>query len=348
MTTLLMAAILALSPAERDSLLERTPGKEAFWEEMLELEDEEIAHAAGLLFAEIPRLDRLEMTEEVLMDHILGARHSRDVFYAELPDSIYERYLLHYRLDEEPVSPYRTFLSSFWRRRLPSQIGLDQTCDWISSWMSDNLDLTDASYFGGIASPEDVIRAGGGTVRELRVLLGASLKSLGIAARPVHGWFRGPQGGHYRWLELWDGRTWVPFTTAMDSLPDGFDGLAMAICFSDQSYLTDSYAPTGLLSIDPLPDSTQGEWTLGICVPRQGALEPLDWAVSDPLRQDSVRLGEGSYYVNLCLRRPEGAVVMWTGIVEISAGETTIVDLDDARGVIMSSPYAPSEGMATE
>ncbi|MBN1435175.1 transglutaminase domain-containing protein [Candidatus Fermentibacterales bacterium] len=341
MNPLLLALTLAITPAERDSLLEKTPGNEAFWAEVLELEDPYLLEAVETLFTQIARLDRLEMTEEVLMDHVLGAQHSRGLFYTDLPDSIFLPYLLHYRLDEEPVSAYRTRLSVFWQSRLPAGATLEETCRAVWAWMRENLELYEPEFMGGVAAPGDVIGAGGGTEREWRVLLGASLKALGIAARPVQGCFGGPDGGLYRWLEVWDGGSWEPFVTELDSLPGAFEGLAMAICFTDEVDLTGEYVPTGTLVIEGLPDTLPGDWSLGIAVPRSGALEPLDWSLSDPLATDSAELGVGEYLVQLGLRKQSGAVLLWVGRVELSAGRTTRLCLSWALEEMLGSPMAP-------
>jgi hypothetical protein len=92
----------------------------------------------------------------------------------------------------------------------------------------------------------------------------------------------------------------------------------------------------------PLSDSIPGDWKLGIQIAVDGHLEPMDWALSEPMQADSVELGEGIYFVNLCLRRPDGAVLLQTETAEVVAGQCTAVDLHCAMESILASPHAPA------
>ena len=55
----------------------------------------------------MPHLDRLEMTQTCLLEHIEYAYKVKKA----LQDTLFREYILAYRIDEEPVKPWRKYLS---------------------------------------------------------------------------------------------------------------------------------------------------------------------------------------------------------------------------------------------
>jgi hypothetical protein len=339
MHALIYCAVLSLTPTERDSILAETQGNEQFWLEILGSTDGEILKEIEYLLETIPRLDRLEMTEAALMDHVLGAIDSRDIFYENLSDSLFRQCLVQYRIDEEPVTPYRSSLCSFWATRLaPEGAAVYATAEEITSWIDSNMEVHDYDYLGGIGDPVSVLHAGGGTLRELRILLCASLKSLGIASRPVQGWFSGREGGSRRWIEIWDGSEWIPLASASDSIPEDWEGLALALVPTDEIFVTASYVPTVLLTTQPIPDAQGEEWTATLSIPIEGMLMPLDWIWFDTTEPDTIRVGPGPYILMVSFRRPSGAVDLWLDEFTVLPGDTLLLELSRALYSIVPLP----------
>lgn len=322
----LLSILALLTPEERDSLLADTPGNDVFWSEVIAESRGEMLECVDVLFGTIPRLDRLEMTSEALMDHVIGALDSRDAWYEALPDSIFQDFLLQYRFDEEPVSPYRTPLMTHWTARMADS---DTTLAAVAgriAWSIGMLRVRPQDFMGGVAAPRDVLASGGGTAVELRVLLGSSLRSLGIPVRPVQGWFQGPEGRESGWLEYWDGTGWITVPLPSDSLPDGFEGLSLAV--ADGEYITGEIVASGVISFQPVT-GTSDSLLLAISIPCPGRYVALDWLELDPALPCTAELGAGMYMVHLSRRIASGGVLFASMPVEVVAGTTVPVSLQE-------------------
>lgn len=327
--TIMLALLAALTPEARDSLLADTPGNSAFWSEVLSSSRGGVLECVEHLFSTVPRLDRLEMTSEVLMDHVIGAIDSRDDWYDSIPDDVFLSSLLEYRMDEEPVSAYRTPLMIHWTARLADADTTVVLAAERLAWAVSSMRVRGADFMGGVPAPRDILASGGGTPVELRVLLGCSLRALGIPVRPARGWFGGGQGRETGWTEYWDGGGWVPLPLPSDSIPQDWAGAALVMAGGED--VTSSYARTGTVLFLPLADSLSSA-LVAVSVPARGRLIPLDWLELDPYSESEAELGEGDYFVHLSSRRPSGAVDFRTQQIIVSAGEVSVADLESLAG----------------
>jgi hypothetical protein len=328
-TAILVAASMfaLLEPSEIDSLLADTQGNEAFWRDYLTAVDGRALEAAHYLLSEIPRLDRLEMTESILSDHIFGAIESQEIYYDSLPDSIFFQGLVEYRVSEEPVTAFRAPLMALWQD-LAS--GPDTTAESVAERLAERigeLEVRKPSFLGGISSPLDALSSNGGTPGELRVLFGASLRSLGIASRSAHGYFSGL--GETGWMEIWNGNVWVPIPLPSDSIPAAWAGLGFAFAGAEER--TEDLVPSGMLILEPaamIPESTGG----AISIQARGMWVPIDYLEFYPTDPCTLTLGEGQYLLQLARRLPSGAVDLWTDLVDIRPGLPAVVSLAALSG----------------
>ncbi len=324
--TLLLVALTLLTPAERDSLLADTPGNSDFWGETMSSYRGEVLEAVEYLFGSIPRLDRLEMNSEALMDHVIGALESRADWYDSIPTDVFLPALVQYRIDEEPVTAYRTPLQTHWLQRLGEA---DTTCATVASriaWAVSSMRCRPYDILGGVSSPRDVLSSGGGTPVELRVLLGSSLRSMGIPVRSVMGWFQGEAGREGGWLEYWDGAGWTPVMLPSDSIPEGFAGLSLAV--AGDEYITAQRTATGSIALEPV-SAASDSILVAISIPCPGRYMALDWVELDPAAPCSLEVGQGSYCVHLSRRLPSGGVRFVTSTIDVGPGETVSVRLSD-------------------
>jgi len=316
-------ALTLLEPSVVDSLLGDTQGNEAFWREYLASVDGLALESADYLLSEMPRLDRLEMTEAILSDHIFGAIETRSVYYDTLPDSVFFPGLVEYRVSEEPVTAFRAPLYAHWHAVLCNP---DSTAAEVAREIAGSIGrfrVRRPTFLGGVAGPLDVLAAGSGTTDELRVLFGASLRSMGIAARSVTGYFA--HVGQSGWMEIWDGSRWLPMPLASDSIPDDWEGLAFAVAGNEER--TAALAPVGTLILEParmVPESAGA----AISVAARGMWVPIDYLEFSPTEDCTLTLGEGEYLLQLTRRRPSGAVDLWTDLVDILRGASVTVSLD--------------------
>ena len=283
-----------------DSLLAETQGNQIVWRHyMSSLQGEEL-QCCMFLLENIPRLDRLEMTAEMLDDHIL---HSL-AFRAGLPDSVFFSGLLWYRSSVEPVSSFRGVLWEFW-----AESGIDDPQGMIS-WTEDSITVLPRRYLGGMNSPLQVLDSRSGTGEEIRVLQAASLRSLGYPVRTVFGWFRGLEGGEDSWLEVWEDGSWKP-------LRGDFGDLVLAVEKTGGEFLTENYTETFTLITAP-PDTSEGEFMVSLNAPVAGRFLPLDWA----LNADTIHPGTGELLVMATRRLPSGAVEVWNTFLVGDPGDT--------------------------
>ena len=322
MIALLIAGLLA--PATRDSLLAETHGNREVWEDaFLYLSGEEL-RCAEYLFMSIPRLDRLEMTREALLDQIRGALSTRNSYYPEgtLPDSLFLSCILFFRVDQEPVTGYRDALGRYWDRELTSGTSdVLMTASRVAETVHAMLEPAEQGYLGGIEPPLVVLSAAGATPAESTVLFCASLKSLGIAARQITGWFHGEDGGRRRWVEVWlpEGR-WEPLALRWEPVPEGFSGLALAVSETSGEAVTRHYVETGLIRILPGDEPPEEEWMGTVSIPVRSGYIPLDWVWFAPGTADSLELGPGSYLICTGRRNADGSVTMLTEMVTLEPG----------------------------
>ncbi len=328
MSIIAILAALSLSPETRDSLLADTQGNEAMWDRMLECSDGVRLECIEYLFTTIPRLDRLEMTETALMDHVLGALDSRESLCPDMPDSIFKPFLLDYRMSEEPVTAYRTPLSVYWGRELPLEGGSVETAELLREAIS-SMSVRGREYLGGVSPPLDVLQARAGTPTELRVLFGSSLRALGIPVRPVLAWFQGERGREAGWLEVWSEGVWHPMPLASDSIPADYAGLSMT--WAGNGNTVEDYVPCGTLVVLP-PDTSAGDFMIWLSVEAPGRLIPLDWLEVDPATESTVELGVGRYLLQVTERLGNGTVRLWTRWLELGPGSEATVDVSEVVG----------------
>jgi len=297
-----------LTPAERDSLLEDTPGNTAVWSEAFDNLTGDGLWCADYLFGNIPRLDRLEMTAEALNDHIRGALDRRSESEAGLPDSIFLTCVLDYRVDQEPVSAYRASLREYWMTVLSAEVSdPGETARTMVSILEEGIEISKQGYLGGVEPPLVVLSTGNATPVECTVVLCASLRSMGVPARQIVGWFGGEEGGTRRWVEVYSCESgWIPLSLPWEPVPDGFEGLALAVWETTGELVTSSLTDTGRMIVVPAEEPPPGEWTGTVSAPVKGGFTPLDWAWFDPAVPDTIELGAGDYLLCVSSRTGDG------------------------------------------
>lgn len=317
--------------ASLDSLLEETQGNSLFWIETFRTLEGEELRCAEYLFRSIPRLDRLEMTEEALMDHIRGALSARDRYYPRgaLPDSLFLQCVLSYRVDQEPVTGYRSELLEYWSRfRFLSLHDAHGSAFFMAETLHSFIELMDQGYLGGIEAPLVALSSGRATPSELTVLFCSSLKSLGIASRQITGWFAGVEGGRRRWVEVWlpEG-VWEPLALPWDPVPDDFRGIALAVSETTGERVTGRYAHVGAIGYEPGDDPPGEDWMGMVTISVRSGFIPLDWLWFDPSKDTGFELGPNDYRFWFCGREEDGGVRVLTREVTLGPGEEVQIRL---------------------
>ncbi len=147
-----------------------------------------------------PHLDRLELTAEILAADITLADDAAAEYGYDRESEFFRRYVLNYRLDDEPVTDWRGELRE---RYLPGddhrrtrELTIASVVLNVTSGFTEH----DRGYYGNLADPLSVDNARAGTGRELALLTAAALRAQGFGTRFV----RENRTG-FSWVEVYTG-----------------------------------------------------------------------------------------------------------------------------------------------
>jgi len=177
------------------------------------------------LIVNASHLDRLELTAAVLLESVFQAGHSAEQFGYDTGSDFFRRYVLNYRLDDEPVTLWRERLKQrYLRVDLAAPYGRRlATVDEVVGQAADGYVIHERGYYGNLAAPLAIDSARAGTGRELALLCAAALRSQGYATR-----FVSENRSAESWVEVYDGdpavydpSAWLPvYPTAPDRSGD--------------------------------------------------------------------------------------------------------------------------------
>jgi hypothetical protein len=340
------SALLALAPdylrtSFSDALLDAGANWSELAEAVTQVKPEYRTEAIWLLL-KMPHLDRLEMTRDILLEHIEYAHKSQTAFRYAVSDTLFRDYILAYRIAEEPVTP--------WRRKLFDQFAPlardapfpKQAARSVNEWLARNLRRESKGFFGPMKSPELTLLSHQGTQEEIAVLASAILKSLGIASRRAKVPWLGEQDGDTSWVEVYSDGQWLPFYP-LDAQsfgdfhaverrhPHNLTIVVASTAFS-QALVTENYTPAGVVRVhltaagQPLEAF---EWFSFNTFSLGGwrALDELN-TVTDSQGSYRCVLGDGRYLLTGGMRDPNGNPFVVNRFIEVKAGETLALDLD--------------------
>ncbi len=144
------------------------------------------------LITSAPHLDRLELTQVILLENLRLAQQAGAQFDYQLDSDLFRRYVLNYRLDDEPVTAWRTELAARYAKQAdPSSI---------AAAVAQGFTVRERGYFGPQADPLSVDSARAGTGQELALLTAAAVRSRGYGTRFVREGLSGKS-----WVEVYSG-----------------------------------------------------------------------------------------------------------------------------------------------
>ncbi|MEZ5336642.1 MAG: hypothetical protein R3F46_00115 [bacterium] len=145
-----------------------------------------------------PHLDRLELRSEMLLsNHELALSYCGEGWGYQPGSEFFRRYILNYRIDDEPVTDWRSELNR--RYGGPDEEGSDRAFDLVAR-VAQDFRIVERGYFGNLADPVAIDNARAGTERELALLCAAVLRSQGFATRFTRENMTGTS-----WVEVYDG-----------------------------------------------------------------------------------------------------------------------------------------------
>jgi hypothetical protein len=293
------------------------------------------------MILDMPHIDRLEMTGDILLEHARLARLRRA---EDIPDSIFYPYVMVYRISYEPVEAWRSYLLDYFSSATGVAAPTQDKVEAIVSRILGDFEITSWEFFGPMKGPLATLRSRAGTERELAVLVVASLRSFSIPARiarigPVHNY---PDG--ITWIEYYSSGDWLPiFLVGRGVYDDSYlrtEGISVPAVYTtsafDRALVTDRYSPCGAIRIcvergaEPVADFE----SFSVSVLVDGELRPLDelaFGGETSTGEDgctTLEIGEGSYIVQAGDRVENGDVLVFVRSVDVRAGETVGVEFD--------------------
>ncbi|MBN1620356.1 transglutaminase domain-containing protein [candidate division WOR-3 bacterium] len=330
MTTITFFFCFALSGSILSpEILENAGKKSHLIESTVNLIEDGIKKEKALeLIAILGTIDLLEFDSALFMknlDHSLPYLTEKSI-----PDSIFLKYLLDYRILYEPPSLYKPLLKDFfWNISFESPI---MTACSLNSWSDRHIKEEPMSLLGPGRSVLRIFESREATKMEKIIFIAAALRSLGFPSRLVFL----PSGTKSfepcEWIEIFDGSSWVPFYPwAADlsgdfSLPGREHGVSIVYAFGAAGFeiLTEKYAHCGTFVINHI-HLKDGETDYSLNLFCNGSLKPLDY-FDFPGEEDEyfeASLGEGDYIFVAGCRDEEGSSSVEMFSFSVKNGEKT-------------------------
>lgn len=334
MVSIFISVILILSPAERDSLLAEMSYNAGFWREAFNQYSGDTLICYEHLFLTMPTEDREGMTATILEDHVFGAMETRDTWYEFLPDTIFLRYLLPFRIGYEPLSSYRSALGAWLGRRVQSRDTVLVMAQEIRDVINHAITLTGYSYDGSILIPTQIIPVGQASRQGRWALLGASLRTMGIPVRPVQGWFPGVDRNLYFWFDIWTGEEWFSLSDGMPPI----EYVKAAIEHPSMRNITGDYRNTGTLLTTPLAGFIEEGWIVELLIPSGDDTTVVDNVYINPFERVSTELGAGEFLLRVQFSYMGEITGTWLQNIVIYADSTTIINLTEVEYALTPLP----------
>ena len=288
----------------------------------------------------MPHLDRLEATEEILLEHLEYSYRAKEEFQYKVPEDMFREYILVYRIGDEPLTPWRKLIYE----RFVDMAGSTpaESAKNVNEWIYENVHERKRGFFGPRQAPDQVIKNGLGTKEDIATITTAALKCLGVPSRKARCKYFGDQKDGATWVEIYDGTDWIPlypddaqsfgdFNRFEKEYPNNITVVATTSAFSALQ-ITEKYTETGTLELTfirhgvPMKDFEH----FGISVYNDGGWYPLDdlgFDLEESRMSTSVDamvpvvLGDGTYLVQAGARIKDGSVYMFAKELELKAGD---------------------------
>jgi hypothetical protein len=165
--------------------------------------------AVGFLVANMPYVDLAAMTSENLTEHIRCAIEARHEFPwgEEIPDEIFDNYVLFYRNSQEPLEGWRAYFLDQLRPVVKDAKGAYDAAIAINKWCGSKVVYKPTARRD--QGPFETLRSGYGRCEEMVIFAMAAYRAVGIPYRQVWTpWWAAGDDNH-AWAEVYiDGRWW--------------------------------------------------------------------------------------------------------------------------------------------
>ena len=344
------AAVVVLAPVpEREAFAAALADAGANWTELAlaveSLRGEERDDCVWLIDG-MPHLDRIEMKADNLVEHVVYAHRARREMPYRMPDEMFRSFVLTYRVEDEPLLPWRRLLFERYAPRAADEGTATGVARRINADLAATVAKLEPDFFGPRKPPSLTLEGRSGSEADISILACAAMKAVGIPSRQVSVAALGEEPGDRNWVEVFDGERWLPlyplepdafgdFGRVEEGRPHNVTVAATRTAF-ERALATESYSATAVLDLAFVADGAPaaGFETFSVCVLNRGglaALDALEAAADDSGRFRAV-VGDGTYVVVAGTRDGAGNAVVTMEQVQASPGETVYATFDVSPG----------------
>lgn len=294
----------------------------------------------------MPHLDRLEMTSETLVEHVTYAYRTRTEMPYPVPDDMFGPYILTYRIEEEPVDPWRRELFERFAEVAVREGSVENTARALNAELANAVEERDREFFGPRQSPMFTLRSGRGTKTEISILACAAMKAVGIPSREAGVPALGSEEGAASWIEVFNGEDWLPlyplepesFADFSHTEREHWRNVTIVVTRSafERLLVTEDYTETGEIRLSFVGEGepASGFEHFAISVLNNGELKPLDAleAVADEEGLFTATVGNGTYVVQAGIRDEKGNPFVMMKTVTITPGAVREFAFDVSAG----------------
>lgn len=335
---------LAAGP-EREALAASLADAGRNWTELAAaiaaLEGEERADCVWLVNG-MPHLDRIEMKADDLIEHVHYAHRARTEMPYRMPDDMFRAYILTYRIEEEPLVPWRKQLFQRFGPAAQEERSAAATARGINAVLAGSIRESAPEFFGPRKSPTLTLTSGSGGEADISILACAAMKAVGIPSRQASVPALGEEPDDRSWIEIFDGERWLPLFPLEPAAFADFGHVeaehgrnvtvvATRAAF-EQTLVTEWYTETAVIDVSLTLDGAPaaGFDAFSISVLNRGGLVALDalGTAADDGGRFSATVGEGTYVVSAGTRDAAGNPFVMMEEIAVAPGDTAFVAFD--------------------
>jgi len=153
------------------------------------------------LLANMPDLDLVEATPELLLEHLTYAKVAKPMPGGKYDDIIWREHVLQPRTGYESLRPWRKKLFNRFHKLIGNS--LTETAGAVDEWTSKNIVKYGGDRSGAFKDPLLVVVSGTGSEGEINACTTGILRSLGVPAR---------LSPSRQWVDYYDGEKWRPLS----------------------------------------------------------------------------------------------------------------------------------------
>ncbi len=295
-------------------------------------------NSASFIVANMPQVDLAAAKASVLIDNIELAYRARSSFSWSkyVPDSLFQYYVLPYRVSQEPIENWRPmFYDSLCVKIKQAEnnnetISMSRAAAIVDGWCGERVKYKPTQRRD--QGPLESLKSGFGRCEEIMIVQISAYRAVGIPAREAWTPYWAAGDDNHAWTEVWvDGKWTGPpakraalvFTSVYGVPPNDTSLYRKGSNYAIVN-VTNNYTKTGTMKVSLTRQGRPVKNTpVIISVFNYGSLRPIARILTDRSGKAEIPVGEGSYFITSGTQKDHTWVVEY-----VTAGETREVALN--------------------